>query len=79
MGNGHMGPSDPIFGGWGLGGRLGGGVLRSHVLLQRGWALYSEAQCIMGNGHMGPPLWTDRQVLKHYLPVKSKWLTGKLN
>ena len=25
-----------------------------------GGALYIEVQCIMGNGHMGDPLWTDR-------------------
>ena len=24
-----------------------------------GEGLYSEVQCIMGNGHMGTPLWTE--------------------
>ena len=27
--------------------------------LVEGWALYSEVQCIMGNGHMGPYGQTD--------------------
>ena len=33
----------------------------------RGGGLYSEVQFIMGNGHMGLPLWTDRHEWKHYL------------
>ena len=39
----------------------------------QGWgeSLYSEVQCIMGNGHMGP-LSTDRHEWKHYLPA-AKW------
>ena len=38
-----------------------------------GWdTLYSEVQCIMNNGHMGPsPLWTYRRLWKHYLPATS--------
>ena len=31
-----------------------------------GWTLYSEVQCIMGNGHMGPPHGqTDRLMDRH--------------
>ena len=52
-----------LAGGWGgsldlcLGVRPGlGRVPWPHV----GGGLYSEVQCIMGNGHMGTPPWTDR-------------------
>ena len=42
------------------------------LTFSRGGALYSEVQCIMGNGHMVPPptpdRMTDRQDWKHYLP-----------
>ena len=31
------------------------GVLCLRVPCSGGWALYNEVQCIMGNGHMGPP------------------------
>ena len=36
-------------------------------------ALYSEVQCIMGNGYMGPSPYprTDRHECKHYLPAIS--------
>ena len=36
--------------------------------------LYSEVQCIMGNGHMGTHLWTDRQIW-----VKTTLLAGSNN
>ena len=28
----------------------------------------SEIQCIMDNGHMGTPMWTDRHDQEYYLP-----------
>ena len=33
--------------------------------------LCSEVQCIMGNGHMGTTMWTDRHDWKHHLPATS--------
>ena len=38
-----------------------------------GRELYSEVQCIIGNGHMGPPIHrlTNRHDWKHYLPAPS--------
>ena len=43
-------------------------VLRGHVWCWGTGGLYSEVQCIMGNGHMGIiiPLWTDRHDWNHY-------------
>ena len=35
------------------------------------WAPYNEVQWIMGNCHVGPPIWTDKQDWKHYLPATS--------
>ena len=32
-----------------------------------GLGLYSEVQCIKGNGHMGPLKQNDRHLWKHYL------------
>ena len=44
-----------------------------HQMSLRGRGLYSEVQCMMGYGHMGTPspLWTDRNLWKHYLPATS--------
>ena len=76
----------PMSWGWGEGGR-GPCTMRSHI---RGYlysevhvdgSLYGEAQCIVGNSNIGPPLvdtMTDsHDDWKHYLPVTS--LTGGNN
>ena len=44
------------------------GGLHSEVPCPSRVRLYSEIQCIMGNGHMGPPLWTDRHYWKITFP-----------
>ena len=53
-------------------GTRGGGVTCLGAGLGLG-APYSKVQCIMGNGHMGTPLWTDWltywHIWKHYLPT----------
>ena len=36
-----------------------------------GGVLYSEVQCIMGNGHMGIPLWIDRHTPVKTLPSRN--------
>ena len=54
------------------GGKGGSGILCNEVPCQDR-ALYSEVQCIMGNGYMGPSPYprTGRHECKHYLPATS--------
>ena len=36
------------------GGMSGGGGVKVPSLVSGGWGLYSEVQCIVGNGHLRP-------------------------
>ena len=46
----------------------------------RGASLYSEVQCIMGNGHMGPlPLWTDRHGYENITTSSNNLLSPQVN
>ena len=61
---------------------------KARRLYREGWdqglykgkkTLYSEVQCIMGNGQIGPHLWTDRKHCNYYLtrislPDGNKWI-----
>ena len=47
-------------------------------LKSRGWALYSEVQCILGNGHMGTPLWTDRDTCENITFLQFRWRAVKI-
>ena len=56
------------------GGAGTGGGLYNEVPCQEGvgtGALYSEVQCIMGNGHMGPPFSDNRQTRLKTLPCRN--------